>query len=154
METALSTISNLPSTKDEFYRFKTMLKTELLNGAGEKELIALTIAMRSIEETLKDPDVERHFVDILSRYSSKEVVKINGATLVLQETGVKYDYAATGDPKWTDLDKQITELTERRKQREKLLQAIPHDSGLVDDETGLYINRPPKSSKTKVVVKL
>jgi hypothetical protein len=53
---------------------------------------------------------------------------------------------------WLNLDKQISELTEKKKARELLLKALPEE-GMVDAQTGLYITRPPKSSKTKVIVK-
>jgi len=156
METALSTISVLPSTREEFYNFKRMLKAEILNGQTEllPTLAKLTIAMRSIEDTLKDEDVERAMVNELSQYSSKEETSINGVKFNLQETGTKYHYKDSGDPVWNDLDKQIQELTEKRKARETFLKAIPYESNVVDAETGLYLTRPPKTSTTKVVVKI
>ena len=87
------------------------------------------------------------------REKEKEVI-VNGAKLQQQETGVKYAYADSGDPVWNDLCKQIDELTEKRKDRETFLKAIPYDAGIVDAESGVFITRPPKTSKTKVVVKL
>jgi hypothetical protein len=67
---------------------------------------------------------------------------------------VKYSYDECGDPVWYDLNRQINDLTEKKKEREKFLQNIPYDKGTVDPDTGVFITRPPKSSKTKVVVKL
>jgi len=156
METALSTISILPSTREEFYNFKRMLKAEILNGTTEllPTLAKLTIAMRSIDDTLKDEEIERAMVYELSKYSNKEDVSINGVKFNLQETGTKYYYKDSGDPVWNDLDKQIAELTEKRKARETFLKAIPYESNVVDADSGLFLTRPPKTSTTKVVVKI
>lgn len=156
METAISVLSIMPNNKDQVASFVRSYKSEILAGNIDAlpELIRLKFIEKTIAELLKDDDIDRHFLDEFSKYSSKEKVVINGATLSQQETGVKYDYEASGDPKWIDLNNQIQELTEKRKEREKVLQAISHDSGIVDAGTGLYINKPPRSSKTKVVVRL
>ena len=82
------------------------------------------------------------------------MVQINGAKLQSQEVGVKYRYEDSGDPVWFDLDKKIKELTEKKKEREKFLQNLPYESQFVDPDSGAFITRPPKESKTKVVVKL
>ena len=70
------------------------------------------------------------------------------------EVGVKYAYEDSGDPVWNELSKQSAELSERLKERQKFLQAIPYDAGVVDAETGVFITRPPKTSKSKVKVTL
>lgn len=155
METAISTISVLPSGKLEVAQFVRKIKSEIL--ANDKNplpiLIQLKYAEKTIKEILTDDDIDNHFLKEFLLYDKDEKVIVNGAELRAGETGTKYDYNATGDSKWIDLDKQIAELTDKRKQREKFLCALP-DEGTVDPETGLYITRPPKSSKTKVIVKI
>jgi len=156
MESILSTISVLPDNKDQVALFTRTLKHEIL--ANNKNPLPILVQLKCIEkavgDVLKDEEVDYHFLKEFLLYDQKEKVTINGSELRQSEVGVKYDYQATGDPIWTDLDKQINELTEKRKAREKFLQNIPYDKGTVDPETGLFITRPPKSSHTKVIVKL
>lgn len=154
-ETAISTISVLPSGKLEVAQFVRKIKSEIL--ANDKNplpiLVQLKMAEKTIKEILTDDDIDSHFLKEFLLFSKDEKVTISGAELRAGETGVKYDYNASGDSKWIDLDKQIAELTEKRKQREKFLVTLP-DEGAVDPDSGLFITRPPKSSKTKVIVKI
>ena len=154
--TALSTISNLPSNKEQMTTFKRMLKDELLSGNVDplKELVKLHFAFKSIDDVLHDEEVEAAMIREYNLYPAKEKVIVMGAELRQSETGVKYLYEISGDPQWMDLDKQIKELTDKRKEREKFLQNIPYDQGVVDPDTGLFVTRPPKSSKSKIIVKL
>lgn len=154
METTLSVINLLPSGKEQLASFVKSFKNEILanNTDPLKILVQLKYAEKTIAEILKDEDIDNHFLNEFVLYDKKEKVTINGATLSQSEVGVKYDYLASGDPVWSDLNKQIEALTEKRKEREKFLQNIPYDNGVVDGESGLFITRPPKSSKTKVKV--
>lgn len=155
METALSTISVLPSGKAEVERFKHSLKSEILSGNEDplKTFVRLKYIEKTIVDTLADKEIEDHFLKEFDRYGKEKVVEVMGAKLNAQETGVKYDYEASGDPTWVELNTKIAELTEKRKQREKFLQAIPYDGEVADTENGAVIRRPPKSSKTKVICK-
>jgi acetone carboxylase gamma subunit len=155
METALSTISILPQTKEELFKFSRMLKDEII--ADDKETLPILGQLKVIEkivkDVLEDKDVKKRFLTDRLRYSDKEVVKFNGLDFTIREVGVKYDYDASGDTKWMDLDKKIKELTEARKEREKFLQNLPIE-GTVDPDGGNYIIRPPKTSETMVIVKI
>jgi hypothetical protein len=154
METALSTISILPSGKAEVERFKSTLKSEILAGNDDplKVFVRLKYIEKTIADTLKDEDIERHILKEFDLYGKEKIVEVMGAKLNAQETGVKYFYEDCGDPVWSDYDAQIKDLTEKRKAREKFLQALPKE-GTVDPSTGVYINRPPKSSTSKVICK-
>jgi hypothetical protein len=156
METALSTISVLPSGKEQVAKFTRMLKDEIL--ANDKNPLPILIQLKFIEKTvadvLKDEEIDYHFLKEFLLYDKDEKVIVNGAELRQSEVGVSYKYADCGDPVWNDLNKQINELTEKKKEREKFLQNIPYDKGVVDPDSGVFITRPPKSSKTKVIVKL
>lgn len=156
METTLSVINTLPSGKEQVVNFVRALKNEIL--ANDKNplpiLVQLKYAEKTIAEVLKDEEIDYHFLKEFLLFGKDEKVIVNGAELRQSEIGVKYNYAETGDLVWSDLNKQIETLTEKRKEREKFLQNIPYDKGTVDPDTGLFITRPPKSSKTKVIVKL
>jgi len=152
-ETTLSVINLMPSGKDQVARFVRNIKNEIL--ANDKNPLPILVQLKYMEKTigeiLKDEDIDNHFLNEFLLYDKDEKVEIDGAVLRSGEVGTKYDYKASGDSIWNDLDKQITELTEKRKQREKFLITIPLE-GTVDPGTGLYITRPPKSSKSKVLV--
>lgn len=154
METALTTINEFPSTRDELKRFIGIVKSEILvNKEPLKVLVQLKYIEKTIADLLKDEDIDSLFLHEAQQYSEKEQIVISGAKLNIQEAGTKYDYASSGDPVWIDLDKQINDLSEKKKEREMMLKALPEE-GLVEPSTGLYINRPPKSSKTKVAVRI
>lgn len=155
METALSTLSILPSNKDEVKRFATSLKNEIL--ANDKDPLKILVHLKMIEkiiaDILKDEEIDLHFLKEFLLYGKDKKVVVNGAELRQSETGVKYMYEDCGDPDWFDLDKQIKELTEKKKEREKFLQNIPYNESVIHP-SGVVIMKPPKSSKTKVIVKL
>jgi hypothetical protein len=156
METALSTLSILPSNREQLKIFSRQLKDEILSSDKDplKILVQLKFIEKLIEDVLKDEGIEYHFLKEFELYEKEKVVQINGAKLQQSEVGTKYDYDACGDPKWYDLNKQASEIAEKKKEREKFLQSIPYDQGVVDPDTGVFITRPPKSSKTKVKVTL
>lgn len=155
-ETALSTLSILPSNRDQLKTFSRMLKDEILASDKDplKILVQLKFIEKLIEDILKDENIEYHFLKEFFLYEKEKVIEVGGAKLMQSEVGVKYDYEASGDPKWFDLDKQAKEIAEKKKEREKFLQSIPYDNGVVDPDTGVFITRPPKTSKTKVKVTL
>lgn len=156
METALSTLSVLPSNRDELKTFSRNLKNEILEGNTDplKALVRLKFIEKLIEDVLKDEELDHLFVKELENYGKEKVVQIAGAKLMQTEVGVKYIYEESGDPKWFDLNKQAQEIAEKKKEREKFLQGIPYNEGVVDPDTGVFITRPPKTSKTKVKVTL
>ena len=155
-ETALSTLSVLPSNRDQLKTFSRMLKDEILasNNDPLKILVQLKFIEKLIEDVLKDENIEYHFLKEFFLYEKEKIIEVGGAKLMQSEVGVKYDYEASGDPKWFDLEKQAKEIAEKKKEREKFLQSIPYDNGVVDPDTGVFITRPPKTSKTKVKVTL
>jgi hypothetical protein len=155
-ETALSTLSVLPSNRDQLKTFSRDLKDEILSGNTDplKALVQLKFIEKLIEDVLKDEELDHLFVKELENYGKEKVVQIGGAKLMQTEVGVKYAYEDSGDPVWNELSKQSAELSERLKERQKFLQAIPYDAGVVDAETGVFITRPPKTSKSKVKVTL
>ena len=157
METTLSVINLMPSGKDQIATFKNSLKSEIL--ANTKDPLPIFVQLKYIEKVIKelldDPELKDHFLNEFVLYGKEKIVEINGAKLSSQEVGTKYQYAESGDQTWIDLDKQIKELTEKKKEREKFLQNIPmENNGIVDPETGLFITRPPKSSTTQVICKI
>lgn len=156
MTSALKQISKLPDNKMQLREFSRQLRDEILTNDRDplKILVQLKMIEKLIEDVLKDDEINLHFLKEFQSYGKEKIVEVNGANLSEMEAGIRYDYSASGDPVWFDLDKQLKEITEKKKEREKMLQNIPYDNGIVDPDTGVYISRPPKSSKTKVKVVL
>ena len=147
----------MPSGKEQVASFKRSLKSEILANTSNPlpVFVQLKYIEKVISELLKDEELEDHFLKEFNLYEKEKTIEVSGAKLSAQETGVKYLYEDSGDPVWSKLDKSIKELTEKKKEREKFLQNIPaENTGIVDGETGVFITRPPKSSKTKVVCKI
>lgn len=153
--TALSVVNLLPSGREQVMAFTKTLKGEILANTHEplRILTQLKYIEKVLENILTDKDIEWHFLREFELYGKEKVVDINGAKLSTMEAGVKYAYDECGDPVWMDLNKQIAELTAKRKEREEFLKVIP-EGGTVDPDTGVFITRPPKSSKTKVSVRI
>lgn len=156
METALATLAVLPGNKEEVKLFSRKLKDEILAADKDplKILVQLKMIEKVLEDVLKDEEIDHHFCREFDLYGKEKVIEVNGAKLQQVETGVKYRYEDSGDPVWFDLEKQSKELAEKKKEREKFLQNIPYDQGIVDPDSGVFITRPPKTSKTKVKVTL
>lgn len=156
METALATLAVLPGNKEEVKLFSRKLKDEILAADHDplKILVQLKMIEKVLEDVLKDEEIDHHFCKEFDLYGKEKVIEVNGAKLQQVETGVKYRYEDSGDPVWFDLEKRSKELAEKKKEREKFLQNIPYDQGVVDPDTGVFITRPPKISKTKVSVRL
>ena len=152
MESALSVINTLPSTKVEVAMYVRKIKSEILaNDKNPLPILAqLKMAEKTIKEILADDDIDNHFLKEYLLYDKDEKVTVNGVEMRAGETGVKYNYPDCGDPVWNDFNNQIKALTEKCKEREKFLQNIPYE-GTVDPGTGLFITHPTKSSKTKVI---
>jgi predicted transcriptional regulator len=155
METTLSVINQLPSDKASVAMFVRSIKAEIL--ANDKNplpiLVQLKMAEKTIGEILKDDDIDEHFLKEFLQYDKDEKVIVSGATLTSSETGVKYHFDDCGDQVYNDLMKESEALKEKIKEREAYLKNLPKE-GTVCPIHGNFINRPAKSSKTKVIVKL
>lgn len=151
MENALSTITVFPSNKLEIAQYGRKLKSEIL--ANDTDPLVILKQLKYVEKVIKDlltdPELDDHFLQEGYRYESKSFEHIE-CKFSIKETGVKYDYAACGDPVWNDLNDEMKALKEKMKAREKMLQGAA--DGFVEPETGVFVNAAPKSSKTKLTV--
>jgi hypothetical protein len=127
--------------------------TPILNGDVQIEkgiviLRALKKAIEDAEEKLYDDVVEEIF-----KYG-KEGASIHGAKITIKEVGVKYDFENCADVIWNDLNNQIKELTDKRKEREAFLKTLTKQFTYVDDSTGeiITINPAIRKSTTGFVI--
>lgn len=153
MDTALSTITVLPSNRTELAMFSRQIKSEIL--ANDRDPLAILRQLKMVEkliaDLLTDKELDDHFLTEAEKYKEKTFNHID-TKFTIAETGVKYDYNACGDPVWLDLNKKLTEIKENMKVREKFLQNA--GEGFVEPNSGVFVNKPPRTSKTKVTVTL
>jgi hypothetical protein len=105
-----------------------------------------------IEGILEDKELKEHFLKEFRLYEDEKIIAFEGVEMYQMEAGTKYNYKACGDPVWNDLDKQVSELTAKRKERETLLKAAKE--GFVDQNTGVFVGPVPKSSTTVVACRI
>ena len=150
---ALSTIADAPITYVEINNAIYLMKKELLSGNYNP--LDVKLKLKAIEETVKqlqdDNEIKQFIMAEAEKYGKS--FEWRGAKMTVMEVGTKYDYASSGDSEWAMLDAEIKELTDKRKAREKFLQAIPED-GTVSPATGEMIYRPAKTSTTSITVRL
>ena len=153
METALSTITVLPSTKVELAMFSRQIKSEILSNDRDPLMILkqLKYVEKLVKDLLTDKELDEHFINEAEKYKEKTFEHID-CKFTVAETGVRYDYNATGDPIWYDLNKKAEELKASIKEREKFLQNA--GQGFVEPNSGVFVNAPPRTSTTKVTVTL
>jgi hypothetical protein len=153
METALSTITVLPSDRVELAMFSRKIKSEILANDRDPLLILkqLKFVEKLIADLLTDKELDDHFLSEAEKYKEKTFDHLD-CRFTVAETGVKYDYNATGDPIWIDLNDKLAKLKDSIKTREKFLQNA--GDGFVEPNSGLFVNTPPRTSKTKVTVTL
>jgi hypothetical protein len=153
METALSTITVLPSNKVELAMYSRKIKSEILANDRDPLIILkqLKFVEKLIKDLLTDKELDDHFLNEAHKYNEKTFNHAD-CKFTIAETGVKYDYNACGDPVWFDLNNKITEMEANIKIREKFLQNAAE--GFVEPNSGVFVNSPPRSSKTKVTVTL
>lgn len=154
MDTALSTISALPSEKLELAQFTRMLKSEILCNDRDPLLILkqLKFIEKTIADILSDSDIEDHFLTEAEKYKEKTIDHL-GIKFTIQEVGTKYLYTESGDQIYNDLKKEQENISEKVKAREMYLKTLPEE-GAVCPVHGNFLTRPPKTSKTKVSVRI
>jgi hypothetical protein len=154
MNEALSTINVLPGTKVDLAIFSRQIKSEILTNDRDPLLILkqLKFIEKLVADLLTDKELDDHFLNEAHKYGKEKTIEHLDCKFTIQETGVKYDYDACGDPVWNDLNESIGKLKETMKEREKFLQNA--GEGFVEPNSGVFVNKPPRSSKTKVTVRI
>ena len=126
----------------------------MMNLIDEGHVNPMDVALRlkyfeDLSAALKER-FRRYVLDELGKYAKGErIVRYNGLFTV-KEAGVKYDYAACGDPVWDSLNGELERIKSLMKEREKLLKSVKGIMTIVNEETGevATIMEPGKSSTT------
>lgn len=147
METATSTLSILPSTKDEVYNFARKLESELVSGeVNPLELVRFKKAFENLFETIK-PTLDEYSREEAEKYGKSFNYK--GLKIELAENGTKYDYSKCNDPILPDLLQKLESAKKAVENRQTFLKGIKGHITVVDEETGDVVQVfPPIKSST------
>lgn len=150
----LSIFNKLPETKLQVEKTAAQIKAAVLNGDVDPlTFAALVSAMEKLFTTLKsDILIKDCVLSAAEKYGAKPFEKGN-AIFQIREFGVTYDYSNCNDSELDLLNKQILELTEKKKARETFLKSISFDSEIYGAD-GIQILPPIKKSSTQVSVTL
>jgi hypothetical protein len=147
METAISTLSQLPETKQQIEVFASQLENGLINGQIiASDLLRFQKAMEKVFEKIK-PTLIENALNEISQYEKNSVIK--GSEFSIVEAGVKYDYSECNDIEYNTLTTQIEAIKSTLKDRETFLKAIKEPLQMIDENSGeVYTIYPPKKTST------
>jgi hypothetical protein len=147
METAISTLSQLPETKQQIETFAYSLEQGLNNGQIiASDLLRFQKAMEKVFEKIK-PTLIENALNEISQYEKNSVIK--GSEFSIVEAGVKYDYSNCNDPVYNEHFQNLENAKERLKERETFLKCIKEPMHFINEDTGEAITLcPPKKTST------
>jgi hypothetical protein len=147
METAISTLSQLPETKQQIETFAHSLEQGLNNGQIiASDLLRFQKAMEKVFEKIK-PTLIENALNEISKFEKNAVIK--GSEFSIVEAGVKYDYSDCNDIEYNSLTTQIEALKSALKDRETFLKAIKAPMQMIDENSGeVYTICPPKKTSS------
>ena len=147
METAISTLSQLPETKQQIETFAYSLEQGLNNGQiVASDLLRFQKAMEKVFEKIK-PTLIENALNEISNYEKNAVIK--GSEFSIVEAGVKYDYSECNDIEHNTLTTQIEAIKSALKDRETFLKAIKAPMQMIDENSGeVYTICPPKKTSS------
>lgn len=146
----------IPFTKVQQSDFVESLVAQIEDG--EVNPVEAVVKAKALNETLnaflKDDRTNEYVLNECDKYNKSETPSFAGATVQVRETGVKYDYMNCGDPEYTSLLKQMQEISDALKKREKYLSAITSPKTEINEETGeIYTLKPPvRTAKDSFII--
>ena len=108
----------------------------------------LKAIMLACETALEE--LEGDIISEVSKYGKDGTSVLSAIQIQPVEAGTKYNYAASGDPKWKALKEASDNAAKELKDRESFLKALKQPLAETDMETG-EVNQlipPPKTSKS------
>jgi hypothetical protein len=153
MERAISTITVLPSSKEEVKSFVEKAKEEILSG--NESALKIECQLKAFEEVIKqlrsDNDIKYAVLDEAERYGTKTFEEY-GAKITIRDGG-RYNYNNCEDSVYQDLIEQQNEIKEKIKKRTEFLKTVPEE-GTVNPDTGEFIKPAIKEGKTQISIQL
>jgi hypothetical protein len=158
-QTELSTVNILSlfeTSKAERASFVSDVISRLNDGVADAIKVHLQVkAMEDVVKSLNDNKEYKALVLDAAEKNGKKFTYQN-AEFSIKEVGTKYDYTLCGDSMLNDAQKQLDELSEKVKSRQKFLQMIDVAGLDIITEEGeaVKIYPPSKTSTTSVAVSL
>jgi len=140
-------------TKAERSEFVTRLVEKMESGKSHPLQVHKQVkCMEDLIKQITSNDEYKSYVLATAEHYGKSF-EFNDAKYQIKETGVKYDYSQCNDPELFNMQKQLDELTEKVKNRQKFLQLAPSEGiEVLEDQTGeVYRIYPPSKSSTTIV---
>lgn len=134
---------NYPVTKTEQSKLVDNIIQPLLDGMIDP--IEFITKVKGLAAALSEVEKNKSVKDIVLKEIEKhgKTASWNGATLVIKETGVRYDFSQCNDPIYLGLISKKQELDAQIKDREAFLKTIPDNTTFLDEETGEYYKLHP-----------
>lgn len=150
METAISTLKNLPETKQQIDVFASQLENALNNGQiVPTDLLRFQKAMEKVFEKIK-PTLTECAISEVEHYEKNAIIK--GSEFSIVEAGTKYDFSGCNDLEYKSLEFTLEKAKEALKQREMFLKAIKEPLQVIDESSGeVFTIYPPKKTSTTTV---
>jgi hypothetical protein len=142
MEAQLDILRTFPQNKGDIQALACDWTNQILDGNSDP--IKVAIQIKKVQAVLDQVTAGIKDYVLIEAEKYGKTTEIEGVKIEISELGVRYDYSVCGDSVWSSLDNELKLLTEKKKEREKFLVAIP-DTGTVDPETGELINKPLRS---------
>ncbi len=119
MERAISTLTQLPTTKTQITEYVEQLKNDIIGGyiSGEESALILKSFEEVINQLKKDEDIKSYLYSELEKYTEK-TVKYQGCEITKTSRTV-YDYSS--DEEYSSLKEQEQEIKQYIKAREMIL---------------------------------
>ena len=148
-ETAIGTLSLMPSTATEVAKFSKLLIQGVRSGdINPLQLVVQLHALTKVYEEVRE-EIEENVLKEADKFPER-VIERYGARIEKAEVGTKYNYLKTGDLEYEQLHADAQTANRRLKDREDFLKALKEPIQLLDERTGeLYQIHPPfKTSKS------
>lgn len=140
-----------PANKQQIEFFSTDIVGKV--KSGELNALEVYTRLKALEKTSENitKQIRDDVMKIVDKYPEKSFNAF-GSVVEKSETGVKYSYENCGDPEWQEAADQEKQWAEKRKEREKFLQAVKGSATLVNEETGeTYKVYPPSKTSTSFI---
>lgn len=149
MQTAVSTLSVFPNTKEQVSLFANKLRTELENGeVNPLEIITMQKAIEKVFDAVKPTLSE------LARAEAEKHGKsfdFKGAKIECVEVGTKYDFSECGHLDYSELCEKINQLTEMKKNYETMIKTYKEPQNLISLNGDVMTVYPPKKTSTSSI---
>jgi hypothetical protein len=150
METAISTLSVLPTTKSEIEVFSNKLINELESGyVNPLELLRYQKCIEKVFDKVKET-LTKLAREEAEKHGAKQF-EFKGVKMELAEVGTKYDYSNCNDFVLGQLTESVNTFSEMKKQRETMLKAIKEPMNLISDDGEPYTVYPPTKTSTSSI---